>query len=174
MNNSNPVSEDEQALFREAVRGVRPLRQDTIRPQITGIKQKRARLEQAGIDEQQHYFSDSFEPLLDSEGPTRFVRQDVSKYELKKLRRGDYAPEILLDLHGLDQRQAKLELAALLDACLRQHCRCASVMHGFGKQILKRKVPLWLAQHPHVMAFHQAPRIWGGEAALLILMELQD
>jgi DNA-nicking Smr family endonuclease len=174
MSTKKPISDDELSLFRETVKGIRPLRQDTIRPRIKGSKQKKVRLEQAGLEDQQAYFSDTFEPLLESEGPTRYVRRDVSRYELKKLRRGDYQPELLLDLHGLDQRQAKLELAALLDACRRQHCRCASVMHGFGRHILKRKVPLWLAQHPHVMAFHQAPKIWGGQAALLILIELQD
>jgi DNA-nicking Smr family endonuclease len=26
------------------------------------------------------------------------------------------------------------------------------------KHILKQQTPLWLAQHPHIMAFHQAPK----------------
>jgi DNA-nicking Smr family endonuclease len=34
---------------------------------------------------------------------------------------------------------------------------CACVMHGHGN-ILKQQTPLWLAQHPHIMAFHQAPK----------------
>jgi len=174
MKKNVPISDDELVLFRDTVRGVRPLRQDTIRPDTKAIKQKRVVFEQARVEEQQNYFSDEFEPLIDTEGPTRYVRPDASRYELKKLRRGDYPPDLLLDLHGLDQRQAKLELAALLDACRRQQCKCACVMHGFGKHILKRNVPLWLAQHPFVLAFHQAPKTWGGEAALLVLMELED
>ena len=39
----------------------------------------------------------------------------------------------------------KLELGALIEACRRQHIRCACVMHGHGKNILKQKIPLWLA-----------------------------
>ena len=50
----------------------------------------------------------------------------------------------------------------------------ACVMHGHGKHILKQQTPLWLAQHPHVMAFHQAPKEYGGDAALLVLIEVEE
>ena len=87
---------------------------------------------------------------------------------LKQLRRGDYPPELFLDLHGLTRRASKKELAALLDACLRDNIDCASVMHGFGKNILRQQVPQWLAQHPNVIAFHPAPHKQGGKAALWV------
>ncbi len=86
-----------------------------------------------------HYFSDEFQPLLNTEGSTKYVRADVSHFELKKLRRGDYSPELLLDLHGLTQQQAKQELGALIAACRREHVFCACVMHGHGKHILKQQ-----------------------------------
>ncbi len=79
-----------------------------------------------------------------------------------------------LDLHGLTQLQAKQELGALIAACRREHVFCACVMHGHGKHILKQQTPLWLAQHPHVMAFHQAPKEYGGDAALLVLIEVEE
>jgi DNA-nicking Smr family endonuclease len=47
-------------------------------------------------------------------------------------------------------------------------------VHGIGSHILKNKVPHWLVQHPDVMAFHQAPLEWGGNGALLALIELKD
>ncbi len=78
------------------------------------------------------------------------------------------------DLHGLTQLQAKQELGALIAACRREHVFCACVMHGHGKHILKQQTPLWLAQHPHVMAFHQAPKEYGGDAALLVLIEVEE
>lgn len=40
------------------------------------------------------YFSDEFQPQLDSDGPTRYIRPDANHFELKKLRRGDYSPEL--------------------------------------------------------------------------------
>lgn len=79
-----------------------------------------------------------------------------------------------VDLHGLTQLQAKQELGALIAACRREHVFCACVMHGHGKHILKQQTPLWLAQHPHVMAFHQAPKEYGGDAALLVLIEVDE
>lgn len=47
-------------------------------------------------------------------------------------------------------------------------------MHGHGKHILKQQIPLWLAQHPNIIAFHQAPKVWGGSSSLLILIETDE
>lgn len=52
-----------------------------------------------------HYFSDEFQPLLNADGPVKYVRPGVDHFEAKKLRRGDYSPELFLDLHGLTQLQ---------------------------------------------------------------------
>lgn len=172
MKKKDELDEQDKALFREAAQGTRRIKQDTISPTYRSVKQKalaRQQREDLGLA---HPFSDSFEPHLSDDGPMRYVRSDVSSFEAKRLRRGDYMPDMLLDLHGLTQQQAKLELAALLEACRRQHIRCACVMHGHGKHILKQRVPMWLAQHPDVMAFHQAPKEWGGDSALLVLIEL--
>ncbi|MDW6591350.1 endonuclease SmrB [Escherichia coli] len=147
MKKKTTLSEEDQALFRQLMAGTRKIKQDTIvhRPQRKKIK-----------------------------GPVKYVRPDVSHFEAKKLRRGDYSPELFLDLHGLTQLQAKQELGALIAACRREHVFCACVMHGHGKHILKQQTPLWLAQHPHVMAFHQAPKEYGGDAALLVLIEVEE
>ncbi|KOA70425.1 endonuclease SmrB [Pantoea sp. CFSAN033090] len=175
MSKKIPLSPDDQALFRQLMTGTRQLKQDTFvhkAPVKTRhIPVKRLLSEQA---DNSHYFSDEFQPLLSTEGATRYVRADVSHFELKKLRRGDYTPEIFLDLHGLTQQQAKQELGALIAACRREHLFCASVMTGHGKHILKQQTPLWLAQHPWVMAFHQAPKMFGGDAALLVLIEIEE
>lgn len=176
MSKKNLLSTEDRALFSELMRDTRKLKQDTVlhRPEPKAARSaspKRLLSEQIDAS---HYFSDEFQPLLAQEGPVRYVRSDVDNYELKKLRRGDYSPEIFLDLHGLTQQQAKQELGALIAACRREHLFCASVMHGHGKHILKQQTPLWLAQHPDVRAFHQAPRLFGGDAALLVLIDVEE
>ncbi|QKJ87990.1 hypothetical protein PMPD1_3057 [Paramixta manurensis] len=176
MKKKHHLSAEDQTLFRQLMEGTRKLTQDTIvhkpvRKKSNEVPLKRLLSEQA---DNSYYFSDEFQPLLASDGPVRYVRADVSHYELKKLRRGDYTPEIFLDLHGLTQNQARQELGALIAACRRDHLFCASVMHGHGKHILKQQTPLWLAQHPYVMAFHQAPKAFGGDAALLVLIEVEE
>jgi Uncharacterized protein conserved in bacteria len=176
MKKKHLLSPEEAALFREAVPGIKRLKNDTIthrplRKKVSELSPKKLIQEQVDAS---YYFSDEFQPMLQEEGPVRHIRPDVSHFELKKLRRGDYSPELFLDLHGLTQKEAKQELGALLAACRREHVHCACVMHGHGKHILKQQTPLWLAQHPDVEAFHQAPKEFGGNAALLVLVELDD
>ncbi|TCW00363.1 endonuclease SmrB [Biostraticola tofi] len=176
MKNRYKLGEDDRHLFRESIAGARPLVQDKIAPPKPKLKKPvppTRRLIQEQVDAS-FYFSDEFQPLLSDEGPARYVRPDVSQYEVKKLRRGDYTPELFLDLHGLTQAQAKQELGALIAACRREHVHCACVMHGHGKHILKQQTPLWLAQHPDVQGFHQAPKPFGGDAALLVLIGLEE
>lgn len=175
---ASPAAEpDEQALFFASMKGIKPLAQDTIRPKKIRANKPKIQINDVIRQEsaqREHFFSDQFEPHIEDEGPTRYVREGVSHYELKKLRRGDYEPELLLDLHGLNQETAKVEVSALIAECRKQHIKCCSIMHGHGKHILKRQLPMWLAQHPDIEAFHQAPKVWGGSAALLILVELND
>lgn len=64
-------------------------------PYTAEVRQKIApeRLLQEQVDAS-YYFSDEFQPLLDTDGPTRYVRPGVDNFEVKKLRRGDYSPEM--------------------------------------------------------------------------------
>lgn len=168
---------DEHALFSDSMKGIKPLAQDTIRKTKIRANKPKTQANDSIRQEsaqREHFFSDQFEPHIADEGPTRYIRDDVSPYELKKLRRGDYEPELLLDLHGLTQEIAKIEISALISECRKQHIRCCNVMHGHGKNILKRQLPMWLAQHPDIEAFHQATKTWGGSAAISILVELTN
>ncbi|MBF0784407.1 endonuclease SmrB [Muribacter muris] len=159
-------------LFKQAAKGAKKLKQDTIMPKTerqTNANPIRALKEQADT---LFYFSDEYEPLLTEENEkVRYRREDVDPYILKQLRRGDFHPELFLDLHGLTKEQAKKELASLILACEREKVYCASIMTGYGTRALKYQIPRWLVQHPKVLALHQAPREWGGDAAILILVE---
>ncbi len=169
------LSDDDLSLFRNEVKGIKKLEQDTINPtrRHTVHSSQKKRTESIERDHS-FYFSDEFEPLLKENVPTQYARSDVSKYEVKRLRRGVYAPEMFLDLHGMTQTEAKRELGALITACIQKHVHCTCVMHGIGKHILKRRTPIWLAQHPDVLAFHQAPLEYGGNGALLVLIDIPE
>lgn len=175
MSKKTPETDDELSLFRDAVKGIKQLKQDTINPPRRQTAHASSqKLTTSIASDHTFYFSDEFEPLLKEEGPTQYARLDVSKYEVKRLRRGVYVPDIFLDLHGLTQIEAKRELGALIAECIKENICCACVMHGIGKHILKKKTPLWLAQHPSVLAFHQATLEFGGNGALLVLIEIPD
>lgn len=167
------LDEEAISLFRAEMKGVKPLKQDTF---VAARPHKKKAL--ATIKEQREqqdtlfYFSDEYEPLLNEESAVKYLRENEDSHLLKQLRRGDFSPEIFLDLHGLTREQAKLELAALIQTCEKEHLYCASIITGYGTYTLKRQIPRWLVQHPKVRALHQAPKEWGGEAAILILIDV--
>ncbi len=172
---ANTLNSDEAMLFKDAIGKVKPMVQDTIhavkrsgKPKIS-YKDKNSQYHYA-----EFYFSDEFEPLLPTKGAMKYVRNDVDSYEAKCLRRGDYVPELILDLHGLTQQQAKREISALFVTSKKEHIKCVCIVHGIGSKILKNKVPHWLVQHPDVMAFHQASLEWGGDGALLVLLNVEQ
>lgn len=167
------LDEEAISLFRAEMKGVKPLKQDTFVAARPHKKKAQATIkEQREQQDTLFYFSDEYEPLLNEESAVKYLRENEDSHLLKQLRRGDFSPEIFLDLHGLTREQAKLELAALIQTCEKEHLYCASVMTGYGTYTLKRQIPRWLVQHPKVRALHKAPKEWGGEAAILILIDV--
>lgn len=166
--------QEEFELFRAETKGIKPIKQDTFvaPPQKRGQKISYLR-DMREKEDTLFYFSDEYEPLLnENDGVVKYLREGEDSHLLKQLRRGDFSPELFLDLHGLTREQAKTELAALLLACERERVDCACIMTGYGTFTLKKQIPRWLVQHPKVRALHQAPKEWGGEAAILILVEV--
>ena len=176
--NDSISAEEETFSFADAMQGITPLSQDKVEPdkqvelfkksqQVKGKHLKHSKQLAASFD-----FSDMYQAALPQEGPMRFCQESESTHILKQLRRGDYSPEMTLDLHGLTREMAKAELAALIHTARKDLIDCVCVMHGFGQGVLKAALPHYLVQHPHVRAFHQAPLEYGGKAALLVLIDI--
>lgn len=172
MSNKFILDHEDIDLFKNSIGKTKQLKQDTVihKPQ----KRSQKLIENQKIQHEkvnnEFYFSDDYQPLL-QEDPIRYSRENSDPNELKKLRRGFYAPEFFLDLHGLTLQEAKKEIAALIAVCLKENANCACIMYGHGKNILKKQTPMWLAQHPNIICFHQATKEFGGSAALLILFD---
>lgn len=167
------LKEEDIALFRETIKGAKKLPQNEFVP--PRVKNRRKKEEIRSLRETEDtlfFFSDEYEPLLEEESAVKYLRENEDSYLLKQLRRGDFTPQIFLDLHGLTKDEAKLELAELILACEKAHLYCSSVMTGYGTYTLKRQIPRWLVQHPRVRALHQAPKAWGGDAAILMLLDV--
>ncbi|WJG08313.1 endonuclease SmrB [Aliiglaciecola sp. LCG003] len=170
---------DDMTLFRGAFKDVAPIKQDKITPPRPTSKrnslseqkkvQSNRQMKQAAAS---FHFSDGFEAHFSDTGPLKYVRPGIDSFQIKRLRRGEYPPDLILDLHGLNRENAKLEIAALIVAAQKQHLHCVCIVHGLGSFVLKKAVPNWLVQHPAVEGFHQAPLEWGGNGALLVLIEL--
>lgn len=172
-------NDDDFALFRAAVGPVKRLTQDKVAPTKAQKLQAKASIRRPDTGSERQVsasfaFSDHYQTVLPDSGPMRYCRADAATHLLKQLRRGDYSPELILDLHGLTREAAKLELAALLHTAHKQMIECVAIVHGIGAGVLKQALPHLLVQHPHVLAFHQAPLEHGGQGALLVLVETAE
>ena len=173
------TEQDESDLFKNEFKDVAPIKQDKIPPQRFSSKQNSALMQKNKANSAEirqaaaaFEFSDGFEGHFDLDQPLKYVAKNTDSHEVKRLRRGDYPPDLILDLHGFKKEEARHEIAALIHAAQKQHVYCVSIMHGKGTYTLKRSIPNWLIQHPAVTGFHQAPKEWGGQAALLVLIDV--
>lgn len=117
------------------------------------------------------------ETLLLTDDGLSFRRPEIGPDVLNKLRRGTWAIQGQIDLHGLRREEAREALAAFIRQSHTQGRRCVRVVHGKGHgspgktPVLKAKVQRWLAQRREVIAFAQAPGPQGGAGALVVLLD---
>jgi DNA-nicking Smr family endonuclease len=155
------------------INGARVFKQDTHRfANKPKISQAKLFAQQKKQHQAEFFFSDEYVPDIDTNGTVNYVQDGQDRFLAKQLRRGDFVPDLTLDLHGLNKELAKDELAGLIHECKKKHYYCACVVHGIGGHILRHKVPQYLVQHPDVIAIHQAPLEYGGKGAVLILINL--
>lgn len=122
--------------------------------------------------------SDDFDvsSLLDTDDALSFRRPDIGVEVVRKLRRGVWAIQAQLDLHGLRREEARERLNRFVHDARRSGLRCVRVIHGKGngspgrEPVLKRKVQGWLVQKKEVIAFTQARASDGGTGALMVLL----
>lgn len=174
MKKDNSLSEDDIALFHNEISGSQKISQDTVHFKKAQKSAEHSTQAKAKKLEAEFYFSDEFIPDIDTSGTVNYVKPGADTFLAKQLRRGDFAPDLILDLHGLSKDTAKLEIAGLISACKKKHLRCACIVTGVGERILKHKVPHYLVQHPDILAIHQAPLEYGGRGALLVLIDIPE
>ncbi|VAX76301.1 endonuclease SmrB [Buchnera aphidicola] len=176
MKKNNFINVNAKRIFLYYMKGVKKIMQDKIYPVNQTENTRRQKLYNKGILEQEahsFYFKDISDDnsLLLTNNPTCFVRNPCYNLDLKKLKNGEYLPEIILDLHGMNLFQVKTELGKLITICHQKNFFCASILHGHGKKILKKHIPFWLSKHPDIIAFHQAPKTFGYDAAILVFIK---
>ena len=126
----------------------------------------------------QDSLSDEFDvsTLLDTDEALSFRRPSVGPEVTRKLRKGDWAIQREIDLHGLRSDEARLALTSFIRDAHKHGIRCVRVVHGKGlgspgkTPVLKSKVHSWLVQKNQVMAFVQAKPAEGGAGALVVLL----
>ncbi len=116
------------------------------------------------------------ESLLLSDDGLSFRKPGVAADVAARLRRGQWALQDQIDLHGHTRDEAREALGAFMRRAAQRGLRCVRVVHGKGlgspgrEPVLKGRVQRWLAQRAEVIAFAQASGPQGGAGALIVLL----
>jgi DNA-nicking Smr family endonuclease len=126
--------------------------------------------------------------LVDGTGPFDIADSDeyieglapgIDRRLLRKLRRGDYALQGHLDLHGLVSDEARDAVDRFLSAARAAGKRCVLLIHGRGLNskegipVLKERLKIWLTRGRiarAVLAFATARPADGGAGAVYVLL----
>jgi len=169
--------DDEARLFREAVRGVRPLGErrpapaaPRARPKARFTRADRAAALQESLDPAPG------DPAVAGGEELAFHRPQIQPAVLRRLRRGEFRVQREIDLHGLTVAEAKHALREFLIIALEQQVRCVRIVHGKGLRsgtrgpVLKSAVSSVLRRTGAVLAYVSARPVDGGTGALYVLL----
>lgn len=183
MTGKRRVDDQEQALFREAMRGsgIRPVRHDRADPGCRPVREDHSRRREAATRRS----ADTLTASRTSDGRVEAVRPceellfaltDLPSRTLSRLKRGDIDWQAGLDLHGFDLESARLELESFLAEARLNRTRCVLVVHGKAWSgtarypVIKSHVNAWLRELPEVLAFCSATDRDGGTGAVYVLL----
>ncbi len=167
-------------LFQAAVGAVQRLpepRTTSLKPAPPAPTPKQRQLDEAAALREALSDEVDVSSLLDTDDQLSFRRSGVGVDVTQNLRRGKWAIQRQVDLHGLRSDEARDTLGAFIREACRQGLRCVRVVHGKGlgspgkTPVLKDKVHRWLVQKNEVVAFVQAPPMQGGAGALIVLLQ---
>ena len=173
----DPPQDDDAALFRDAIGEVRRM-EDAPPPPRKAPPRPRARMaERDELDARSEFQRglDALEPL--AAGDTLSHRRDaLPARAFQRLKRGQYAAQDELDLHGATVVQAESLLRQFIIEAHAHEFGCVRIIHGKGRRddgglpVLKNLVDRLLRQRGDVLAFHSAPATQGGTGAVVVLL----
>lgn len=178
------LSDEDKALFREAVRSVKPLqpqkkivKHHSIKPKVVHPPLPPLAVKTSS-KVNDLYLSDYYANPVEAESRLSFCRPGFPSKRMRELRQGLIYWEARLDLHGLKVEGAKDSLLRFIHKEYDLSHRCLLIIHGKGGQrgetpVLKNLVHRWLPQIPEVLAYHSAIAKDGGNGALYVLLKRQ-
>lgn len=171
---SDNDNQDDDDLFRQAMRGVAPLKPDNRIRRKPAPKKPPSRRDDHGEPDLSGFTDNTFEQTC----PERLYFErpgGAQKSVLKKLRAGELPIDSTLDLHGLTVDQAREQLIDFIEECRQFDYRHVIIIHGKGfrsqsKPVIKPMVNRWLRQSDQVLAFCSAQPKDGGTGAVYVLL----
>lgn len=169
---------DDSSLFKQAMHGVRPLKQEksVVQKVVKSDPNSALRRLAAQGDEpnQSHALSD-MQALLNPVAGEAFLSYKAPTLQNKvfeQLRQGKLRWYDAVDLHGADIDDARAAVSTLINNARASGETVVKIVHGKGADaVIKTCVNGWLRQIPDVLAFVSAPAGDGGNGAVLVLLK---
>jgi len=177
---------DESEIFNLAMHGVKPIKQDRVTPEPEDPAML-AKTMAARIRPDDRAVLEELDALV--KGKSRFDITATGEYVeghvvsinpeiMKRLKKGEFALQGHLDLHGLNRDEARRALDVFILNSVALSERCLLIIHGRGLKspegpVLKESVITWLTTGRlahHVLALCSAQPYDGGTGALYVLL----
>ncbi len=172
---------DEDALFKQAMSGVQPIKQTDVaivsssKPKKPTAQILAKRAAAVGQDEfSTQGISDTLAMLnpVASEAKLSYRLATLQHRVFEQLKTGNLRWYEAVDLHGCTVEQARSAVLQIIEMARAENQNVIKIVHGKGPQaILKTYVNSWLRQHREVLAFVSAPPDQGGTGAVLVLLK---
>lgn len=171
---------DDAALFRDAIGPVRRLPDAPPPPGKPRPRPSTRMAERDDAEARSEFARLLAHDHIEAGDALAYRRDEVPPRVLQRLRKGLYAVQDELDLHGSDSAGAERLLREFLREAAHAGRGCVRVVHGKGLgsgtdvPVLKNLVDRVLRQRSDVLAFHSAPPAQGGTGAVLVLLRPPD
>ena len=178
------VNLDNEDLWNIVTKTIIPKKSDKISPVnfLIGDMNKKINKSESKKKNKKVYSQSSLQPALQTLKVVKNIPSDLRYEEAigidgtssKKLRAGKFNVEAKLDLHGMSQHNAFLNLQTFIKKSFSNQYRTILIITGKGKEgtgVLRSKLPVWLKSDfcsPYILAFGQAKEKDGGSGAFYI------
>lgn len=180
----NPLSEEDKALFRQMMNGVKPItpkervKFDAPKTQAPRRQREPDPPPKRQVGPPEIHLSDSYIHEVGTNTVLSYTSQSIPRRRVQELKSGQIPWEGRLDLHGFRPEAAQENLIRFIDQHQKLEHRCLLIIHGKGSRqgetpVLKNLVNHWLRQFPQILAFHSALARDGGEGAVYVLLRRQ-
>ncbi|NQW35265.1 MAG: Smr/MutS family protein [Methylophilales bacterium] len=175
------MTEDED-LFSKECKDVTPLKIKSKLVEIATKKPKPKPIAKQFMQDEKNALLDSLSDEYINAGieldeDSFYIREGHSPDIIKRLKRGYWAVQGSIDLHGMVTDEAKAYVVNYIQECKKKKVRCIRIIHGKGygsknkEPVLKKKVRGWLAQKDEVIAYAQAQKHDGGSGVVIVLLK---
>ncbi|MBL4744342.1 MAG: Smr/MutS family protein [Cycloclasticus sp.] len=174
--NKHLSSDEDYLLFQQSMSDVKPIKTDKYNPIADKPKLKPTKRHIEQHTQAPEFITEEHDSIKSADS-VFFARQGLQHKTIRRLKRGAFSIDDVLDLHGLNKQQAHVYLAGFLVEQIENKHRCVMIIHGKGTgsenqyPILKNFTFNFLKSQASVLAITSAQQRDGGTGAVYVLLK---